>query len=251
MALLDGNASSPLYQQLAEHIRDSIFKGIYKPDQQIPTEFELSDQYKVSRSTVRKAVEILVEEDMLTKIHGKGTFVAPPRVKQRSAGFFSSTKSMETIGKTLVSSVLETSLIAPSSMERKFFGITEENEKIIAIRRLRVLDDEPMCLETIYFSMRHLYLLQEDFSASMYRMLQTKYKIFPSSGNRSFEVCYATQEESELLGVERGSALMLIKDYVNDQNGVPLHISKRVHAGSGIMYGIAPMEFYQPKTQSE
>ncbi len=249
MPRLDSHTSSPLYQQLADIIREDILCGKYKADQQIPTEYELSDIYNVSRSTVRKAIESLVKDSLLVKIHGKGTFVAPPQIKNRRNTFYSSTKSMEMLGKTVESTVLDTSLTAPDTSIFNFFACTREDEKVITIRRLRFLDGSPLCLETLYFPMRLLNLLQEDFSLSLYDILQNKYDLSPTSGDRNIEICYATEEEARLLRVPRQSALMLIRDYVQDQNDVPLYVSKQVHAGEMIKYGIAPVQFYKLKSE--
>ena len=86
MSDLCANSSVPLYCQLASKIQEDIYSGILKPDEQIPPEFDLSEMYQVSRSTVRKAIAKLVSDDLLIKIHGKGTFVAPPRMRGDFAG---------------------------------------------------------------------------------------------------------------------------------------------------------------------
>ena len=64
-----------LWEQLYNEIKKDIDNGKYKPGDKIPTEFELSDIYKVSRVTVRAAIQQLVNEDILIKKTGKGTFV--------------------------------------------------------------------------------------------------------------------------------------------------------------------------------
>ena len=242
MADLDNTVSLPLYRQLAEKIKEEIYKGTYKQDQQIPTEIELCSMYSVSRSTVRKAIEQLANDRLLIKIHGKGTFVAPPVARSSSTGFVSHTKAMQQLGKHLTSRVLSTTLLPPTEIEKDFFQISQLSEKVITVQRLRCTDDTPMCIETIFLPMRHLSLLQEDFSGSFYQILRDKYNIYPSSGYRTFEICHATKEEAALLNVSCEEALILIRDYVHDQNGDPLHISKRVHSGNTIQYGISAVE---------
>ena len=71
MSDLCANSSVPLYCQLASKIQEDIYSGILKPDEQIPPEFDLSEMYQVSRSTVRKAIAKLVSDDLLIKIHGQ------------------------------------------------------------------------------------------------------------------------------------------------------------------------------------
>ena len=99
---IDSNSSTPLYLQLSEIIRDGIINGVYKVESQIPSEFELCKIYNVSRTTVRKSIDALAQEGLLIKIHGKGTFVAPPTVrKEKTTGFMGMTKNIEAMGKTI------------------------------------------------------------------------------------------------------------------------------------------------------
>lgn len=73
----------PLYQQLADIIRNSITSGELKYGDKIPTEVELSEKYNVSRITVRAAINELVESGFLIKKQGKGTFVSKPKVQRK------------------------------------------------------------------------------------------------------------------------------------------------------------------------
>ena len=80
MGKLNKESSVPLYQQLMEVIQNQILNGELKENDRIPTEIELSREYDVSRITVRKAVELLVEEEILVKRQGIGTFVSQKKL---------------------------------------------------------------------------------------------------------------------------------------------------------------------------
>ncbi|MGX1129924.1 DNA-binding GntR family transcriptional regulator [Streptomyces glaucescens] len=69
----------PAYQQIADDIRQRILDGVYQPEEQLPTESDLMADYGVSRIVVRNAVQALVSEGLVTKQHGKGTFVRAQR----------------------------------------------------------------------------------------------------------------------------------------------------------------------------
>ena len=71
----------PLYQQLIEELAKYISDEKLLPGDQILTEPEISQKYGVSRATVRQAIQELVNAGVLVKIHGKGTFLAEPKVK--------------------------------------------------------------------------------------------------------------------------------------------------------------------------
>ena len=66
----------PLYQQLAELLKEEIHAGRYKQGQKLPTELELCKLYHVSRNTVRGALQQLEKENLLLRQQGKGTFVS-------------------------------------------------------------------------------------------------------------------------------------------------------------------------------
>ena len=87
MEALNTQTSVPLYSQLAEQLRQDIYTGRFTQGEKIPSEFELSRLYNVSRSTVRKAISVLVSENLLETTHGKGTFVSSPKINQNSSGF--------------------------------------------------------------------------------------------------------------------------------------------------------------------
>lgn len=72
---LKRDAQLPLYQQLANEIKAQIASGELRQNEQLMTEMELSRTFGVSRITVRKALELLVEEDILSKRQGVGAFV--------------------------------------------------------------------------------------------------------------------------------------------------------------------------------
>ena len=72
---LAGDSATPLYQQVANDLHEAIVNDVYHVGARVPTETELSRLYDVSRITIRKAIEMLVEEGLLAKRQGKGTFV--------------------------------------------------------------------------------------------------------------------------------------------------------------------------------
>ena len=73
MKTLIKSSQIPLYQQVVEWIRESIYSGELVEDDRIPSEFQIMDMLEVSRGTVKKAVDQLVREGVLVQVQGKGT----------------------------------------------------------------------------------------------------------------------------------------------------------------------------------
>ena len=88
MSKLNKESSVALYQQLIDEIKDQIASGKLTTGDRLMTEFELSQEYNVSRITVRKAIEVLVEENILIKKQGIGTFVAEKKTDKKCGSFY-------------------------------------------------------------------------------------------------------------------------------------------------------------------
>ncbi|MDT2764271.1 GntR family transcriptional regulator [Enterococcus asini] len=230
--------STPLYVQLADELRDKIAQGEFVPDSQIPSENELHQTTGYSRSTVRKALAILVEEGRLTKVHGKGTFVTAldnHLVNKQNHHFLSLTENIRKRGQTLTTKVVDLRWVEPTREQTQFFQLTEDAQ-LLEITRLRILDDFPLCVETDWFTSDFASLESEDLAGSLYGLLREKFDVQPATGKKTFSISYATQQEAFLLDVPRGSALMEIEDYVNDHKGTPLHIARQVLRGDRFKY---------------
>ena len=121
MDTINRQSKLPLYQQLYEMLRGNITRGEWKPGDLIPAESELIEQYGVSRITVRQVLDMLVQEGLIYRQRGRGSFVAHPTVEQVLQRLVSFTDDMRQRGfapstRTLFSSGL---LPAPEDIARQ------------------------------------------------------------------------------------------------------------------------------------
>jgi GntR family transcriptional regulator len=105
--LLRQDDQIPLYIQLKESLRGSILNGDLKYGDKIPTEAELSEDFKISRITVRKAILELVEEGYLVKRQGKGTFVNKRKIERKIVHFLSFSDACKANGLTASSKIIK------------------------------------------------------------------------------------------------------------------------------------------------
>ena len=123
MGKLNKNSSVPLYQQLIDEIKSQITQGDLKEGDKIPTEVELSEIYNVSRITIRKAIELLVEDEILIKRQGIGTFVAAKKLNRNMNGFMGFSQSCLAEGRRpgtqLMKADLFPALQSPESRRRQ------------------------------------------------------------------------------------------------------------------------------------
>ena len=91
--------SSPIYIKIHNQLRENIEDGKWKVGEKIPAERELAGQFNVSRMTLRQAIQELVDEGILERRVGSGTFVANRKVQERMSGVTSFTDLMKSLGK--------------------------------------------------------------------------------------------------------------------------------------------------------
>lgn len=223
---------NPLYVELADKLRSDIETGIYGPGDRMPSEPMLCKTTGHSRSTVRKALQLLVEQGYVTKSQGKGTFVSDsPRRSLDASGltptFLSFTENVRSLGGKPSTQTIDMRTTTPTLGLAAFFGIGERDE-LFEVTRLRSVDGEPAMLETIWLPMGYADLSGQELDGSLYEALRTRYGMEPGDGTKSIGICYANNRESFQLDVPKGSPLMLIEDHVYDQSAKPLHVSKQV-----------------------
>jgi GntR family transcriptional regulator len=146
---IDLKNPQPLYYQLKELIRYQITENIWKLDEMIPSENEIAATYGVSVGTVKKSLYVLVNEGVLYRRQGKGTFVARPDFKRSFIRFFRYDLSKDEQGEFPSSKVLSSSIIVPSVRVRKILKLSNKDQ-VITIKRIRYLKDLPLMVEDLY-----------------------------------------------------------------------------------------------------
>ena len=197
---LDDNSPIPLYYQLENIIKKRIEEGIYKVDEKIPSERTLSEELKISRMTISKAINNLVEEGILYRKRGQGTFVSKNKI-DFFPGLIGFTEIMENKGMKPSSKVISQSIIMPDKHLCEKLQITE-NAEVIFTQRLRLADNEIINLEESYVPYSLCpKLLEADLSVeSIYKLLTDEgYKI--SKAEQEVQAILSNNELSELLQI--------------------------------------------------
>lgn len=223
----------PYYFQLKELLREEIESGRWQPDQKIPSETELCEQFKLSRTVVRHALNELVNEGLLYRQRGKGTFVAKPKIGeslvQNLTGFY---QDMVARGLTPATQVLEQSLVLASKKVAEKLNLAPDSQ-VIKIERRRFVNDEPILLVTTYIPYEACpELLNEDLTQqSLYALLEEKYGLEIARGHRTLEAVAANEYEARLLNIEENAPLILLHSVSYLRDGRPIEYYHAVHRG--------------------
>ncbi|MFK8030878.1 MAG: histidine utilization repressor [Gammaproteobacteria bacterium] len=140
------NDTEPLYQQVKSYIADKIFSGELTPGSRVPSENELVRIFSVSRMTSNRALTELTTEGLLTRIHGKGTFVAQTQTTGRLLRVRSIAEEVKERGRAYRFDVLRHELEAPPADISVWMGL-EPDEQVCCTEIVHRENDVPLQLE--------------------------------------------------------------------------------------------------------
>jgi GntR family transcriptional regulator len=144
---LDRESPIPLHFQVRRAIERELEAGRFEPGAPIPPELELARRFNVGRQTVRQAIGDLVRRGLLTRARGRGTFVTRPQLEQPLGGFYSLAREMEERGLQASSRVLSIGSVEADADSAARLA-TRVGARLVKIVRLRLVENEPLLLET-------------------------------------------------------------------------------------------------------
>jgi GntR family transcriptional regulator len=204
---LDESSSLPLYQQLQRALRQAIESRVLGPDDALPPERDLADDFHVSRITVRKAIDGLVSDGLLVRRQGSGTFVSA-RVEKNFSKLTSFSEDMRARGRTPRSVWLRRTAGSVTPEEALALR-SSPGTPVYRFHRIRFADDAPMSVE--YATVLASCLPSLDAVAS------SLYEALESAGNRPVRALQRlravlfTAEQAELLQAKEKDAGLLVE----------------------------------------
>ena len=208
---MDKNSTVPIYIQLEESIKEKIKNKEYLPGEALPTERELTELYGVSRMTIRQAIGELVQEGVLTRKKGKGTFVCEQKVNQKDMMSF--TEMIKQSGRVLETKVVEFAVIdTPEDMQDIFIL-----DKLYKITRKRIVDSECIALETVYIPVDYCgHVNEKMLEGSLYKVLEG-FGYMITNSNSSIVAVNVNDEIRNLLECEKDTPIlkMISKTFTN------------------------------------
>ena len=204
---LDDSSSLPLYQQLQRALRQAIETRVLGPDDALPPERDLAHEFSVSRITVRKAIDGLVNEGMLVRRQGAGTFVCA-RVEKNFSKLTSFSEDMRARGRN-PRSVWLRRVSGAVTPEEALTLRSSPGTPVYRFHRIRFADDAPMALEYATVLASSLPSL-DSVESSLYEALER-------AGNRPVRALQRlravlfTMEQAELLQAKEKDAGLLVE----------------------------------------
>lgn len=225
---LDADSPIPLYHQMEKIILDRISKPEML-DRMLPPEFELIDIFGVSRATVKKTLDNLVGKGLLERRRGIGTRVVKHQIIEDLARLKGYTEEMESRGLRISTKVLDVIEHVPDVMIQQKLGLAE-GERTISIQRLRGTSEVfPVVLLRSEIPVAYGIDIKDDFSQSLYRLLEQKYDRAILWAEETIEAATATREQAKFLEIKTGDTVLIIQRVTYTHNNHPLEYVKGVY----------------------
>lgn len=233
----DPSGKGPLYLQLHRRIAEAIASGGLVPGQTLPPERDMASLTGLSRVTVRKAVEGLVQQGLLVQRRGSGTFVAPrvERMEQALSLLSSFTEDMARRGKSVDSLWLARHIDAPAPEEVMGLGLGA-GDRIARLERVRRSDGVPLAIERAALPLSVLPDPQ-GVTESLYAVLQAR-GMRPVRAVQRITAANLGERDAELLGVAPGAAGLKIERIGYLANGRAVEFTRSLYRGDAYDFAV-------------
>lgn len=202
----------PKYYQLKRIIIDKIDNDEYAVSETIPSERELMAEYDMSRITVRKAIDDLVQEGYLYKVHGKGTYVKGEKNGYNLLSITSCTEDIRNMGMVPSRKVLGSEILRADKKRQRILNLGKD-EQIFRLSRIYYADEDVVnytvtCLPYKYFE----GIEQNDFSKmSLYEQIEKEYGVRITRADRTLEAVIAHDDIADYLDVSENIPIILFQ----------------------------------------
>lgn len=201
------------YREIAEILRGRVTSGEYVAGRLLPSESELSEQFSASRVTVRRALELLRDEGLVSARQGFGWFVASEPVRQTLGRLATIEAQMADSGMNPQRRILEFAFVPATPKVHRILG----SEQVLRVRRLNLADGQPFAVVTVWCPAE----LAQDLSRSdverspFYELLHVRL----SGATQTIGADAVGSEDAALLGVPAGSPVLRCERITADEHG--------------------------------
>jgi DNA-binding GntR family transcriptional regulator len=226
---IDRSSPTPLYYQLAQAIEGAISGGSLPAGSRLENEVLLAQRYGLSRPTVRRAVQELVDKGLLVRKRGVGTQVIQPHVR-RSVELTSLYDDLARAGEAPTTEVLALDRVPAAADVAEELDVPV-GEEVVVVRRLRRSHGEPLALLTNHLPGRFSPTVEELTELGLYQYLRVR-GVHLRVAHQRIGARLARSEEARLLEEPPRAALLTMQRVAFDDKGDPVELGRHVYRAS-------------------
>ena len=226
----------PVYLRLKDDIKQKIKSGEYYKNMRLPSENTLSNEWGISRMTVRRALDELTREGLLYKTRGSGTFVAANRFSQCDIMSFSEmVKIRGLVPKTIV---LEKTFVCDDEIALTMH--LPKSSVFYKVKRLRLADNTPVGIESVYLPLQYCDSPDRlELEGSLYEGLKHLYGWDILRQDIAITADIPTKEEKEILKLSKGEPVLKTEGISLEEEGKPLLFEKNVYSSNSYIMHVS------------
>jgi GntR family transcriptional regulator len=215
----------PLYVKIREELRDEIINGGFRRGQRLPSEDELAAKYSVSRMTVRQGINDLIDEGLIYRRQGVGTFVAFPHIERDHSRLTNFFEMAEAKGIAVRVRLLKAEL-TPSRAKVASALEIPEGTPVIRVKTLRFADNLPITVHDAFLP-NHLFarILEKDLEKNHLWSLFEEYGFRVKRATQRLEARQADAELAALMNIETGAPILYKERVVFAEDGTPVEFT--------------------------
>lgn len=207
--------------QIADQLQQQIASGQLLPGSILPTELKLQQTFQVSRVTIRKALSLLVEQDLLYRVRGSGTYVKAQQARHDASKLKGFNEEVAAQGKTPGTNLIRFELRQSDETVARHLGL-KPNAEVYAISRLRLIDGEPEILEKTYMPVTLFPdLTVEVMKQSKYHYVEKTKHLIVSKSRQRVMPQLPSQEVAELLNISSQQPVLKVISVGELETGCP------------------------------
>jgi GntR family transcriptional regulator len=227
MALADPSREdtfTPRYREIERAMRQRLAK--LSPGAELPSDAELCQEFGVSRMTARHAMNRLVQEGLLLRARGRGTFVADPPTHRRANSLLSFSNEMRRQGRVPTSRILGRALRTPTREEAARLAL-KDGEKVLWLKRLRLADGQPIAIESARLGRRTAEaVLEASLERESLHAVLVRAGFPPTKGRATIGAEAASADDARWLKMRKGDPMLVERRVIVDDQGRPLEFTE-------------------------
>jgi len=234
------------YLDIASHVRGLVAAA--KPGDLLPSDAELCQEFNVSRMTARQAVQLLVNEHLVERRRGRGTFVASRKVPRALGSPLSFTESMRKRGLTATSRPIESRITSSNDVEAQALGITS-GDPIYVIERVRLADAIPMAIERVALPTSVAAVINTDLETGSLHVAFAASGMIPSKAHADVSARLSTEWEQEQLEIGPNTVVLVEERTIFDQEDRVLEHTVTLYAADRYSFSAVLLPHASDETQ--
>jgi GntR family transcriptional regulator len=227
----------PLYAQIENVIIDRISNGSLPAGSRLPSEDSLVQEYAVSRTTIRAAIQSLVQRGLVEIRRGKGTFVTHPKITQELTELTGFVEDMQALGRHPTAKVLDQQIVAANQLVARRLALPQ-GAPVVRIQRVRLADCTPLSYDETYLpkDLGEKVMADNLDTEPIFSLLERKYNTPLVEAEYQLEAACANATVATALRIGVGSAIFLIERTSYSVGHLPVDYEKLHYRGDQIRF---------------